>query len=62
MEKQKQVFEFTRPADCQVEFWYSDGGDMSYGDIAHIQDLLDQGYTEGGLVFGDVRGGWKLLD
>ncbi len=61
-EIEKQTAMFTRTIDCEVEYWYDDDSDISYGDLAHIQLQLDGGYTEGELVFEGGRGWWKLID
>jgi len=59
---EKQTALFTRRVDCVVEYWYDDNSDISYGDLAHIQSKLDEGYVEGELVYEGGRGWWKLTD
>ena len=64
MEKRTATFE--RKVECEVEYWFDDNSDLSYGDLAEIQSKIDEGYVEGELVFeprdGEIiRGYWKLV-
>lgn len=51
---------FYKTVECEVEYWYEDGSDPSYYDIAHIQSQIDEGYIEGELLDGENRGWWKI--
>ncbi len=61
MKIEKQTAQFTKQVACEVEYWYDDGSDISYGDLAYIQSQIDEGYIEGELVYENGRGWWKLL-